>query len=143
MQQITLTVCRFLLEDLTQKVESVFGVRKFGNAIDSCQSIAFPAEFISDVVDLLPRILSHYAQVAKQLERIVENSKLTNETDDDLDSDSFTDDLFSNEANLIKVCFALCIRLLAALFTWPEFSDDINKDTLKRGYFIVKIFYFF
>lgn len=122
--------CRFLLEDLTQKVESIFGVHKFGYTIDSCQNIAFPAEFISDVVFLLPKILKHFDQVAKQLQKIIADS--TNSAmDDDSESDSFTNDLFSDEANLIKVCFGLCIRLLAALFTWPEFADDTNQETLK------------
>lgn len=123
---------RFLLEDLTQKIESIFGVRKFGNNFDSCQNIAFPTEFISDVVDLLPRILTHHAVVAKQLKQMIDNSKATEEADEDTEVDSFTDDLFSQEANLIKICFGLCIRLLAALFTWPEFADDANNDTLKR-----------
>lgn len=121
---------RFLLEDLTQKVESIFGVRKFGYTIDSCQSIAFPVEFISDVVFLLPTILKHYDQVAKQLQQIITDST-NSDMDDDSESDLFKDDLFSDEANLIKVCFGLCIRLLAALFTWPEFGDDANQDTLK------------
>lgn len=118
------------MEDLTQKIESIFGVKKFGNAIDTCQNIAFPAEFISDVVDFLPKILCHFEMVTEQLKKIIGNSTKA-DNDDDSDSDSFSEDLFSDEANLIKVCFGLCIRLLAALFTWPEFSDDINKDTLK------------
>lgn len=121
---------RFLLEDLTQKVESIFGVRKFSSTIDSCQSIAYPAEFISDVVDVLPKILNHFNQVTKELIQIIENA--SNDTDDGSELDSFSADLFSDEANLIKVCFGLCIRLIAALFTWPEFSDDANEDTLNR-----------
>lgn len=120
-----------MLEDLTQKIESIFGVRKFGNTIESCQSIAFPAGFISDVVDFLPKILGHYKQVAKQLKQMIENSKNNDSDEDSNESESFTGDLFSNEANLIKVCFGLCIRLLAALFSWPEFADDANMDTLK------------
>lgn len=120
---------RFLLEDLTQKVESIFGVRKFGHTIDTCQSIAFPADFISDVVDLLPKILNHYNQVTKELSKIIENASNA-DTDNDSEPDSFSEELFSDEANLIKVCFGLCIRLLAALFTWPEFDDDANKETL-------------
>ncbi|XP_031621413.1 Fanconi anemia group D2 protein [Contarinia nasturtii] len=125
---------KFLLEDLTQKIESIFGVRKFSNTVETCQSIAFPAEFISDVVDVLPRILSHFDQVAKQLKEIIKSSEVTeNNDDDDTESESISEKLFSDEANMIKVCFGLCIRLVAALFTWPEFSDDANKDTLKRA----------
>lgn len=125
---------RFLLDDLTQKIESIFGVRKFGNTFESCQSIAFPAEFISDVVAFLPKILDHFEMVTQQLRKIAVNpAKADNDDGDDDDSESgaISEDLYSDEANLIKVCFSLCIRLLAALFTWPEFCDDANKDTLK------------
>lgn len=121
---------RFLLEDLTQKIESIFGVRKFGNIIDTCQIIAFPAEFISDVVDFLPKILSHFQMVTEQLKKIIGTTAKA-DNDDDSESETISEDLYSDEANLIKVCFGLCIRLLAALFTWPEFSDDANKNTLK------------
>lgn len=117
------------MEDLTQKVESIFGVRKFGNTIDSCQSIAFPADFISDVVGLLPQILNHFNKVTEELTQIIENASHP-DTQNDSESDSFSEELFTDEANLIKVCFGLCIRLLAALFTWPEFADDANEDTL-------------
>lgn len=117
---------------MTQKIESIFGVRKFGNSVESCQSIAFPAEFISDVVAFLPKILGHFEMVTQQLRKIAGISAKADVGDDDeSESESISEDLFSDEANLIKVCFGLCIRLLAALFTWPEFSDDTNKDILK------------
>lgn len=106
-------------------------MRKFGNVIDTCQSIAFPAEFISDVVDFLPKILSHFQLVTEQLKKII-GTPAKADDDDDSESESMSEDLYSDEANLIKVCFGLCIRLLAALFTWPEFSDDANENTLKR-----------
>lgn len=122
---------------MTQKVESIFGVRKFGHSIDTCQSIAFPADFISDVVDFLPKILNHYNQVTKELTQIIENASSA-DTDNDSESDSFSEDLFTDEANLIKVCFGLCIRLLAALFTWPEFADDANKETLNSKLIFTK-----
>lgn len=68
--------------------------------------------------------------VTEHLKKIIGNTEKA-DNDDDSESESISDDLFSDEANLIKVCFGLCIRLLAALFTWPEFSDDANEDTLK------------
>lgn len=117
------------MEDLTQKIESIFGVRKFGYTIDSCQSIADPAGFISDVVDLLPKILEHFNKVSMQLKQIVANPN-SEDVDEESESEGVSGDSFSDEANLMKVCFGLCIRLLAALFTWPEFDDDTNKDTL-------------
>lgn len=119
------------MEDLTQKVESIFGVRKFGQTIESFQSITQPAGFIFDIVDVLPTILEHFKQVAGQLKQIIGRAN-SSDTEDDSEPDGFTEDLFDDEANLLKVCFGLCIRLLAALFSWPEFSDDTNKDTLIR-----------
>lgn len=119
------------MEDLTQKVESIYGVRKFGQTIESFQSISQPASFISDIINVLPKILDHFNQMSEQLMQIM--GKTTSaETEDETESDGLTEDLFSDEANLIKVCFGLCIRLQAALFSWPEFSDDVNKDTLIR-----------
>lgn len=120
------------MEDLTQKIESIFGVRKFGHSIDSCQNIADPVGFISDVVDLLPKILEHYDKVNNQLKQIVMSSNSVD--DDNSENDGVSDDLYSDEANLMKVCFGLCIRLLAALFTWPEFDNDTNKNTLKSKF---------
>lgn len=122
---------RFLLEDLTQKVESIYGVRKFGQTIESFQSISQPAEFICDVINCVPKILERLNQVAEQLNQIIRKDKNL-DTEDDSESDVVTEDLFSDEANLLKVCFGLCIRLLAALFSWPEFTDDANKDMLMR-----------
>lgn len=119
------------MEDLTQKVESIYGVRKFGQTIESFQSITQPSEFISDVVNVLPNILEHFNQMDKQLKTITGKTTIA-ATEDDSESDGFTEDLFSDEANLIKVCFGLCIRLQAALFSWPEFTDDVNKDALIR-----------
>lgn len=116
---------------MTQKVESIFGVRKFGQTIETFQSITQPAEFISDIVNVLPKILQHFNQVVEKLKQIIKKDNST-ETEDDSESDGFTEDLFSDEANLLKICFGLCIRLLAALFSWPEFIDDINKETLRR-----------
>lgn len=121
------------MEDLSQKIESIFGVRKFGHTVDSCQSIAFPTGFISDIVSVLSRILIHFEKVANQLKLIIGNTSNT-DTDDVSETDSLSGDLFSDEANLLKVCFGLCIRLMAALFTWPEFDDDVNKDLLESEY---------
>lgn len=115
----------------TQKVESIFGVRKFGQTMESFQTISQPAVFISDITNVLPKILEHFNQVAGELKQIIgKDNRL--DTEDDSEPDEITEDLFSDEANLLKVCFGLCIRLMAALFSWPEFTDDVNKDTLIR-----------
>lgn len=132
--QIFLNIHRFLLEDLTQKVESIFGVRKFGNS-DTCQNIAYPVEFISDVVNVLPRILKHFKEVADQLQQFINNKSASTDTENESESEESNEGLFGDEANLIKVCFGLCIRLLAALFTWPDYSDDANKEILNGKLF--------
>lgn len=117
------------MEDLTQKVESLFGVRKFSSNNEFNQNIQSPVNFVSDVIIELPKIINHFDQVARQLKSIIESSCCTGSTDE---SDLFTDDLFSDEANLTKICFGLCLRLLAALFTWPEF-DNHEHENLLRG----------
>lgn len=43
-------------------------------------------------------------------------------------------DLFTDALNYLKVCFGLCLRLLAALFSWSGFGDDSNKKLLKGKY---------
>lgn len=48
----------------TQKVESIFGVRKFGQTMESFQTISQPAVFISDITNVLPKILEHFNQMA-------------------------------------------------------------------------------
>lgn len=99
--------------------------------MESFQTISQPAVFISDITNVLPKILEHFNQVAGELKQIIgKDNRL--DTEDDSEPDEITEDLFSDEANLLKVCFGLCIRLMAALFSWPEFTDDVNKDTLIR-----------
>lgn len=122
------------MEDLTQKVESIHGVRKFGTQTDSTEQIPFPVHFISDVVELLPKIMSYFNQVANQMKIIIDLSSRTDIADDDSDTEDYTDDLFSDEANLIKICFGLCLRLLASLYTWPGFDDNSDGNLLKSNH---------
>ena len=82
-------------------------------------------------MDILPQILNHFNQVAEQLKQLI-GKDAGEETADDSETDGIGEDLFSDKANLLKTCFGLCIRLLAALFSWPDFSDDVNNDTLIR-----------
>lgn len=129
------------MEDLTMKVESIYGVRKFGPNPDYVQSIQFSENFISDVVQLLPKIMAFFNQVANQMKIIIDAATKTDLSDSDTDTETFTDDLFSDEANLIKFCFGLCLRLLAALFTWPGFNDNSDHRLLKGMLlFIIHLF---
>lgn len=118
------------MEDLTRKIESLFGVRKFGVSAEFTENISFPANFVSDVIIELPRIINHFDRIAQQLKEIIASSVST-EMDSEDTTEQFSDDLFSEKANLVKMCFGLCLRLLAALFTWPGFENQDNAELLK------------
>lgn len=119
------------MEDLTRKIESLFGVRKFGPTAEYAENIQFPKNFVSDVIMELPKIIAHFNNIANKLKEIIQSS-VSSQTSSDDTTEQFTDDLFSEKANLVKVCFGLCLRLIAALFTWPGFEDQDNADLLKR-----------
>lgn len=123
---------RFLLEDLTQKIESIFGVHKFGSVSEIYQNISFPVNFLCDVIEVLPTLIKQFELISKHLKAIV-NASIDTEIADS-DDFGFTDDLFSDEANLVKMCFGLCLRIIAALFSWPGFEDEIHKTLLKSNH---------
>lgn len=119
---------RFLMEDLTFKIESIFGVRKYSTVGHHFgQNIPFPALFLSDVVQMLPKIFTFSNQLANQLKIIIDKATANNT---DADVTSADDILYTDESNYIKCCFGLCLRLLAAQFTWPGYDDDANKELL-------------
>lgn len=111
---------RFLIEDLTLKIESLFGVRRFGQ--DVRQYIHRPAHFIYDIVQILPRIMNYFKQLVQHLKSVID------ENDDDGEENN--PHMFTEETNYIKICFGLCLRLLAVLYTWPGFDEDANRDLL-------------
>lgn len=117
------------MEDLTQKIESIFGVHKFGSISEPSQYITFPVNFLCDVIEVLPTLIKQFELITKHLKNIVNASIDTDITDSD--AIEFTDDLFSDEANLVKICFGLCLRLVAALFSWPGFEDEMHNSMLK------------
>lgn len=119
------------MEDLTRKIESLFGVRKFGSSAEYTENIQFPQNFISDVIVELPKIIAHFENIAQQLKEIIQ-SAVSSEMSSDDTTEQFSDDLFSEKATLVKVCFGLCLRLIAALFTWPGFENQDNAELLKR-----------
>lgn len=120
------------MEDLTQKVESIFGVQKFGPNSENFQ-ITFPVNFLSDVIVVLPKLIQQFERIAMHLKAIIDASTDSNVTDSE--ELEYTDDLFSDEANLVKICFGLCLRLIAALFTWPGFEDETHQHLLKGNLF--------
>lgn len=50
-------------------------------------------------------------------------------------SDYENEYLYTNTSNCAKICISLCLRMFAALFTWPGFDDAFNEPML-RGNFI-------
>lgn len=81
---------------------------------------------------MLPKLIKHFEEIGKHLSAIAAAS--TNTDADDSDDEEFTADLFSDEANLTKICFGLCLRLIAAMLTWPKFDDAAHQDLLKCNY---------
>lgn len=112
------------MEDLTSKMESIFGVHKY-SAIGhhAGQNIPFPAPFISDLVQMLPKMFAFFNQLANRLKIIIDKAAAINADVKKI--------MYSEESNYIKCCFGLCLRLLAAQFTWPGYDDDANNELFK------------
>lgn len=63
--EINIVFLRFIIGDLVNKVESVFGVRKF--VVDQqWQYIIFPVDLVSDVTQFLPKIMKFFDQVTQK-----------------------------------------------------------------------------
>lgn len=76
---------------------------------------------------MLPKIFKFSNQLANQLKIIIDKAAAATSAD----ADVFVEDvMYSDESNYIKRCFGLCLRLLAAQFTWPGYDDDANKELL-------------
>lgn len=116
------------MEDLTFKIESIFGVHKYSSGAQSWnQNIPFPANFLTDLLQLLPKIFSFFNQLANQLKIIIDRAAAVN-----ADADASVEDImYSDESNHIKHSFGLCLRQLAAQFTWPGYDDVANTDLLR------------
>lgn len=84
-------------------------------------------QLLSDLVQMLPKIYSFFNQLANQLKIIIDKAGSTNA---DADASAGEDIMYSDESNYIKCCFGLCLRLLAAQFTWPGYEDEANKELL-------------
>lgn len=108
------------MEDLTIKVESLFGIQK---AIADQQGINIhPAAFISDLAHFLPKIMCFFTQLAGHMKTIIDDS-------DDDGMENCTQQ-FTEEMKYIKICFGLCLRLLSGLFTWTGFEEQDHHELL-------------
>ncbi|XP_073815806.1 fancd2 isoform X2 [Musca autumnalis] len=110
---------RFILTDIVSKLESVVGIQKFQTE-QSLQYIAKPGHFMCDLSEFIYIISNDMKILSDAI-----NSKL-----EEVQRVYSHADLFTDEFNLLKVCFGLCLRLLVAYFSWSEWfvsEQRINK----------------
>lgn len=106
------------------KIESIYGVRKYSNNSSYIHYIAFPVHFLSDIIQILPKIMHFYEQLTKHLEKLIEKNENSSH-------DESAVDMENDEAIQLRKCFGLCLRLFAALLSWPGFDNDKNQILLK------------
>uniref|UniRef100_A0A1I8ML88 Fanconi anemia group D2 protein n=1 Tax=Musca domestica TaxID=7370 RepID=A0A1I8ML88_MUSDO len=110
---------RFILTDIVSKLESVVGIQKFQSE-QSLQYIAKPGHFMCDLSEFIYIVNNDMKVLSDAI-----NLKL-----EDVQRVYSHADLFTEEFNLLKVCFGLCLRLLVAYFSWSEWfvsEQRINK----------------
>lgn len=106
------------MEDLIKKIEKLFGIRQSA----SQQDIPHPADFIFDLVEMLPKIMGFFDQLSGRLKHIVDDV-------DETGAENCTQ-LFTDETNYIKICFGQCLRLLSDLYTWSGFDEQRHRELL-------------
>lgn len=107
------------MEDFIKKVESIHGIHKYTSGNCSEENILFPEAYLSDVIELLPKIAHFQDQLIVKLKTFMTKT-----------SDHTFCDPFNEHNNYIKCCFGLCLKLLATLFTWPGFDEEGNEELL-------------
>uniref|UniRef100_A0A1I8P4T9 Fanconi anemia group D2 protein n=1 Tax=Stomoxys calcitrans TaxID=35570 RepID=A0A1I8P4T9_STOCA len=118
-EEMGLLELRFILTDLVSKLESVVGIQKFQTE-QPLQYIAKPGDFMCDISEFISIVGNNIKIISNAI-----NSKL-----EEVQRVYSHADLFTNEFNLLKVCFGLCLRLLVAYFSWSEWfvsEQRINK----------------
>lgn len=137
---------RFILTDIVSKLESVVGIQKFQSE-QSLQYIAKPGHFMCDLSEFIyivnnnmkvvsyddtfyfKRFLRSMFSIIK-LMYVLQLSDAINLKLEEVQRVYSHADLFTEEFNLLKVCFGLCLRLLVAYFSWSEWfvsEQRINK----------------
>lgn len=122
--------CRFLMEHVIKKVESIIGIVKSTYTQDEL-NLNHSNDFISDLVQILPNIMTFFNQLANHLKVIVD-ANVAN-ADDTAASMNLAacEQLYTEETNYVKVCFGLCMRLLAGLYSWSAFESEENVNILQ------------
>lgn len=112
------------MENVIKKVESIIGVAKATGQCD--MNATHRDDFISDLVQILPKIMAFFKQLAAHMKSIVHGG------DGDGDSTAIEDcsQLFTDETNYIKICFGLCMRLLSGLYSWTAFENGDHQNIL-------------
>ncbi|XP_039954173.1 Fanconi anemia group D2 protein [Bactrocera neohumeralis] len=125
-KRIGLLEFRFILYDLVCKLESINNAQKLQIELP-LQHVAKPEYFMSDLSKFLQTILQNMTKLSKVI-----NTQL------DLVKHVYSNgDLFATDFSYIKVCFNLCVRLLAIFFSWSQFSDSNATETLLKESLLV------
>lgn len=115
---------KFIMDDLIIKLESLTGVTKFvANQRHQFNNNA--EDFVADIIKYMPQILKFFQQLKTHLQETVTSVKGVHDNGD----------LFTDQAIHVKICFGLCLRMMAALLTWSSFSDEKFKPILVGTFF--------
>lgn len=111
---------KFIVEDLILKLESVTGLKK-GIGFQQEQYVFSAVSLISDLVTFLERFMHFFDQIASAIKG-----------NQAMGEDESTDkNLYTDEMNILKMCFGLTLRLLAALFSWQGFHQEKHQMLFK------------
>ncbi|XP_017471044.1 PREDICTED: Fanconi anemia group D2 protein isoform X2 [Rhagoletis zephyria] len=125
-KRIGLLELRFILNDLVCKLESITGAQKLQNEQPS-QHIAKPEYFMYDLSKFLQTIVERMSRLSTEIIKQLESVKYVYSNGD----------LFTTEFNYIKLCFNMCVRLLAVFFSWTQFSDGNATEALLKDSLLV------
>lgn len=105
---IGLLEVKFILHDLVIKVESVTdGVKAVSAELKNNSDYA--QKFMNELITSLPKVLIITEQLTEYITKGCTNVEM----------------LYSDEMNLVKICFGLVLQLLVGLLRWPKFKDNV------------------
>lgn len=115
-QNIGLLEFKFIIYDLITKFESLSKVKS--EYLAHFQYSFCPADLMNDLILFIPKILDFIQQFIDYIKAV---------------NDSEPNDLFKDESNYIKISYGLCLRLLSAIYDWPDFRkhDNILRTSLR------------
>lgn len=100
---------KFIIGDLIMKIESLSKIRT--ETISKFNYAFAPADIISDLIQFFPNLLEFIKQ-------FIDFINLTNEKE--------PNDMFKENSNYVKICYALCLRLLSSIYQWSDMKKHEN-----------------